>query len=285
MQKLRRTAIRRDHPRGCGAHKIPLRWPTGAMGSSPRVRGSHWHEGIHLHDKGIIPAGAGLTISLCPCQHESGDHPRGCGAHCKERWLPRNQKGSSPRVRGSQVFAPERIPVDGIIPAGAGLTDRCDCCDLCCRDHPRGCGAHQDSRPISWVRPGSSPRVRGSREVVHVERSENGIIPAGAGLTVFVCSSRRLSGDHPRGCGAHSQTVDGMTYLRGSSPRVRGSRDRPVYADRRRGIIPAGAGLTIWMTYTTCRERDHPRGCGAHQTTYWTARRTMGSSPRVRGSH
>ena len=31
----------RDHPRGCGAHKIGTRRAVGAGGSSPRVRGSH----------------------------------------------------------------------------------------------------------------------------------------------------------------------------------------------------------------------------------------------------
>ena len=71
----------RDHPRGCGAHKMPLRWPTGAMGSSPRVRGSQKWKKFSLCRDGIIPAGAGLTLTPILTLALFRDHPRGCGAH------------------------------------------------------------------------------------------------------------------------------------------------------------------------------------------------------------
>ena len=113
--------------------------------------------------------------------------------------------GSSPRVRGSRSAAQSLQRSDGIIPAGAGLT-----CTSCThgtrqRDHPRGCGAHIVSHDMLTIKPGSSPRVRGSR----VERIEvisvPGIIPAGAGLTNDKGHRMLPDGDHPRGCGAHTK--------------------------------------------------------------------------------
>ena len=54
-------AKRRDHPRGCGAHRNQKFWHCCISGSSPRVRSSlSADQAGHMAD-GIIPAGAGLT--------------------------------------------------------------------------------------------------------------------------------------------------------------------------------------------------------------------------------
>ena len=52
--------------------------------------------------------------------------------------------------------------------------------------------------------------------------------------------------DHPRGCGGASLVTVSMTLMRGSSPRVRGSRAVGVVAIGLAGIIPAGAGEPCW---------------------------------------
>ena len=90
-----------DHPRGCGAHSSRPANMIWNPGSSPRVRGSlvgHVWEWI---DFGIIPAGAGLTISPFVRYIASRDHPRGCGAHMTSSRSAVTFAGSSPRVRGS----------------------------------------------------------------------------------------------------------------------------------------------------------------------------------------
>ena len=51
-----------------------------------------------------------------------------------------------------------------------------------------------------------------------------------------------------------------------------------------KGIIPAGAGLTSRVATGVYRDRDHPRGCGAHLRVNSVRLRMPGSSPRVRGS-
>ena len=86
-------------------------------------------------------------------------------------------------MRGSR-FA-ERYADDdsGIIPAHAGLTAGSGSSTPFERDHPRACGAHWMISSSSSTSLGSSPRMRGSREDEDIVTSEEGIIPAHAGLT------------------------------------------------------------------------------------------------------
>ena len=115
-------SIRRDHPRGCGAHSLVRFTARRHWGSSPRVRGSLCLMTASGIFRGIIPAGAGLTSVSSSIHFLARDHPRGCGAH---------PEPSSPQL-------------------------------LQAWDHPRGCGAHSYCRLPTQRRAGSSPRVRGS---------------------------------------------------------------------------------------------------------------------------
>ena len=217
--------LRRDHPRGCGAHWKRRLERASARGSSPRVRGSriqlpgrHWR-------LGIIPAGAGLTHRQERTGRLRRDHPRGCGAHREYTLVFTIRAGSSPRVRGSRGSRRRARRRLGIIPAGAGLTKHKKGDSIMKRDHPRGCGAHP--REFEELSPGegSSPRVRGSQRLVKAGHILDGIIPAGAGLTPSSPRARRNARDHPRGCGAHSASSPCISFLPGSSPRVRGSQN------------------------------------------------------------
>ncbi len=126
--------------------------------------------------------------------------------------------------------------------------------------------------------------MRGSRKITSREAREVGIIPAGAGLTPEairgVCNWR----DHPRGCGAHISSSVANALARGSSPRVRGSLLLVPQQVMKRGIIPAGAGLTQAGGCARLPCWDHPRGCGAHPRLDNNLAVEQGSSPRVRGS-
>ena len=131
-----------DHPRGCGAHAATILIATMYQGSSPRVRGSPCCHSPDGRNMGIIPAGAGLTVSREADHLCRWDHPRGCGAHVKGNDTSTSVKGSSPRVRGSLVRPQTGLKLYRIIPAGAGLT-RARVLEMPVRwDHPRGCGAH-----------------------------------------------------------------------------------------------------------------------------------------------
>ena len=110
------------------------------------------------------------------------------------------------------------------------------------------------------------------------------IIPAGAGLTWRGQRLLQSPRDHPRGCGAHLEWRVIVMKRVGSSPRVRGSLDEMPDGEEKRGIIPAGAGLTGPVRAQCTMQWDHPRGCGAHVITCSFSQRMLGSSPRVRGS-
>ena len=253
-----------DHPRGCGAHLTISMTFMARTGSSPRVRGSRENVFLLAVGHGIIPAGAGLTLTILATSSLLGDHPRGCGAHQHRIIRATSGTGSSPRVRGSHTSLKLKDLTGGIIPAGAGLTAMRTHQNSGRWDHPRGCGAHGCYGRYFHKWRGSSPRVRGSPYSLHLRHIPRGIIPAGAGLTTMGVIRIAQKRDHPRGCGAHKcngkETYNGM----GSSPRVRGSLpsvQRPALSN---GIIPAGAGLTEAQGILSRSAWDHPRGCGAH---------------------
>ena len=152
--------------------------------------------------------------------------------------------GSSPQVRGSQDASPYVSRVDGIIPAGAGLTSSKALRVRNFRDHPRRCGAHAGLLIVVSQMIGSSPQVRGSPLSHTYPCTRPGIIPAGAGLTLIEISYHISCRDHPRRCGAHDSKNSHWFCLVGSSPQVRGSRLQKEFVDNANGIIPAGAGLT-----------------------------------------
>ena len=71
----------------------------------------------------------------------------------------------------------------------------------------------------------------------------------------------------------------------GSSPRLRGTLQRVARADERIGIIPALAGNTPPANSKHRRSRDHPRACGEHWLPCQFVAPSVGSSPRLRGTH
>ena len=232
----------------------------------------------------IIPAHAGLTGLELIEEIYPRDHPRACGAHTEGRWFTGRWKGSSPRMRGSQIIHAVYVVDVGIIPAHAGLTRNGIPPTRSSRDHPRACGAHSRcaARIESW--PGSSPRMRGSPLVIKVQELLHGIIPAHAGLTVLHRVWATLWRDHPRACGAHTRFCIVIHPSTGSSPRMRGSLTSRMSFGDAMGIIPAHAGLTIVPLICVLMTWDHPRACGAHHSTLNLCFNDMGSSPRMRGS-
>ena len=153
---------------------------------------------------------------------------------------------SSPRMRGTLVCC-RRIKTVGL-------------------DHPRGCGEHGGPGVELVGVGGSSPRMRGTQVVGQVDGPGRGIIPADSGNT---CLQRWMwlgLGDHPRGCGEHTQYPNKASEMWGSSPRMRGTHAlvMPCMVEVR--IIPADAGNTPFTSDGAVVKRDHPRGCGEHQS-------------------
>ena len=146
------------------------------------------------------------------------------------------------------------------------------------------CGEHGFFSKISAILAGSSPRVRGTRLRDRPPHPRPGIIPACAGNTGFYRVHTKDVGDHPRVCGEHPGTMVLTWYLRGSSPRVRGTLAEVEVVHDPLGIIPACAGNTRRGMWSGRRCWDHPRVCGEHEREFAVVRFDTGSSPRVRGT-
>ena len=152
-----------DHPRGCGEHTPRRDQPFTPEGSSPRMRGALGCLTRPRASARIIPADAGSTFMISSCLPRNGDHPRGCGEHKFHRSLCEYPMGSSPRMRGAQVYGANGHGNVRIIPADAGSTKKYSPMFAMDEDHPRGCGEHPSLTIWRNRSSGSSPRMRGAR--------------------------------------------------------------------------------------------------------------------------
>ncbi len=131
---------------------------------------------------------------------------------------------------------------------------------------------------------GSSPRLRGTLLIAFLGIMLFGIIPALAGNTRYCRQYMATVGDHPRACGEHATDANAMLPIKGSSPRLRGTRALLAMSVNRVGIIPALAGNTVDVHRSSLMMRDHPRACGEHHWALRSRSPWTGSSPRLRGT-
>ena len=212
-----------DHPRVCGEHGTTLGSKRLKRGSSPRMRGTPEKDMEPYQTGGIIPAYAGNTFSATPTPTSTGDHPRACGEHVVVELVPCVSLGSSPRMWGTHHTRPVRGRGTGIIPAYAGNTTLALLRDVWVLNHPRVCGEHQMYGSLVGWDSGSSPRMRGTHDVIAFHTLRPGIIPAYAGNTKHGDDGCANDRDHPRVCGEHGQRYELRYAVQGSSPRMRGT--------------------------------------------------------------
>ena len=187
-------------------------------------------------------------------------------------------------MRGALRVAVARLVGARIIPAYAGSTARCASMQFLCQDHPRVCGEHGARQVHREAGAGSSPRMRGARQVHDLLVWQVGIIPAYAGSTSTACQPWLVRWDHPRVCGEHSLSRLSKQCESGSSPRMRGAQTDARLRTTPAGIIPAYAGSTHNGVSVSTSTGDHPRVCGEHPREPATNRPYSGSSPRMRGA-
>ena len=216
-------------------------------------------------------------------RRHSWAHPRRCGDHANWVTTVMLPGGSSPQVRGPPLAQRGNAYWLRLIPAGAGTTFRRSTAFRPVQAHPRRCGDHWIRirlRLWSW---GSSPQVRGPRGCRVGRGDRPGLIPAGAGTTLFFRRLIERIGAHPRRCGDHQLWTLRVVLARGSSPQVRGPLYCPARNPYRNGLIPAGAGTTCGLEQGYGARRAHPRRCGDHQSGQGFFSGLVGSSPQVRG--
>ena len=192
-------------------------------GSSPPVRGALQRCTKHTSQFGLIPARAGSTHNDKESNPADRAHPRPCGEHFLTHIVSNAAEGSSPPVRGAHSGFTSSSAAGGLIPARAGSTPQACRPSVGARAHPRPCGEHTPSAHCVEGVLGSSPPVRGAREVDRFRVHPNGLIPARAGSTGGVPGWVRRSGAHPRPCGEHRDLKLLKFMSGGSSPPVRGA--------------------------------------------------------------
>ena len=272
------------HPRGRGEHISSFAAHKKLIGSSPRARGTHelarWESLPHR----FIPAGAGNTSARAATARKCAVHPRGRGEHATTTPLRETHSGSSPRARGTRPGARSRCSTSRFIPAGAGNTAPLIAWIASPTVHPRGRGEHGRAHSKILQKRGSSPRARGTRGGRQLNNSTWRFIPAGAGNTVTQHQTPPLQTVHPRGRGEHVGVESLPGFVRGSSPRARGTRRQRQRTLRALRFIPAGAGNTQPRRAVPPSRPVHPRGRGEHDFYQPNPCKAYGSSPRARGT-
>ena len=212
----------------------------------------------------FIPACAGNSRSTSTRWTRNSVHPRVCGELAAKR---------------GEKAIPRRF-----IPACAGNSrgGRSACESL--PVHPRVCGELDDALAGDAVKVGSSPRVRGTPPRCYGEVRAIRFIPACAGNSTSRGRGRGTMAVHPRVCGELVPIIAQSVGVRGSSPRVRGTRPREAAGPRGFRFIPACAGNSLPSTTEHCHAPVHPRVCGELAIFRSTAGPSSGSSPRVRGT-
>ena len=192
--------------------------------------------------------------------------------------------GSSPRMRGTRRASNSATWCGRFIPAHAGNTHRRKAGYQRQPVHPRACGEHMMEPKIALNGRGSSPRMRGTPLNVIFFKPHPRFIPAHAGNTGDARCNSEAGTVHPRACGEHSATSSKITTRFGSSPRMRGTRERSRVRHEALRFIPAHAGNTLLIGYAGLPSAVHPRACGEHIFFFSSAIRSSGSSPRMRGT-
>ena len=130
---------------------------------------------------------------------------------------------------------------------------------------------------------GSSPLARGLPPQRRRGAPHTRIIPARAGFTRRIPTSRLCCRDHPRSRGVYPERLSRRSASKGSSPLARGLPVDLIFHPHQVRIIPARAGFTRLSPSRLLCPRDHPRSRGVYQGHTLVKGIHVGSSPLARG--
>ena len=208
-------------------------------GSSPRGRGKQPGPPRSLPRSRLIPAWAGKTPYSGELVSPSAAHPRVGGENESPSCAVEARVGSSPRGRGKPVHGIPRAGPEGLIPAWAGKTRRCQSWSPDHTAHPRVGRENATNRLSQISAGGSSPRGRGKLHEQGDDQWPVRLIPAWAGKTTPNERMPSSGAAHPRVGGENFSHTTRRGLSAGSSPRRRGKRERERREDAHHRLIPA----------------------------------------------
>ena len=219
-----------------------LHRPDEPGGSSPRLRGTRDLAAHYQPLQRFIPAFAGNAPHHAIPNRGATVHPRVCGertGRCNRR---RAVRGSSPRLRGTQVAVAGDGVCDRFIPAFAGNAPPTRAPRPLIPVHPRVCGERTLTALAGFSPTGSSPRLRGTQLRYQPGYAVDRFIPAFAGNAESPGCEQRPCPVHPRVCGERAFCPCCGWEGYGSSPRLRGTPRAVRAVLARPRFIPAFAG-------------------------------------------
>ena len=272
------------HPRVRGEQTGMLRVMYSGSGSSPRARGT-------VHKPNSPPALARF-IPACAGNRRAGSracgrwpvHPRVRGEQTEGGCMEYRGYGSSPRARGIGPARPGRRAGCRFIPACAGNSAATTSTACTTPVHPRVRGEQRETYDGAELRPGSSPRARGTVAACAPKRAPARFIPACAGNRATSSAVTLRGSVHPRVRGEQKEHALIAARHIGSSPRARGTVATATRAPTSSRFIPACAGNSSQPARGTAWLPVHPRVRGEQVIGVTSSNVSGGSSPRARGT-
>ena len=190
------------HPRACGERSSVAIPACGAVGSSPRMRGTGHHASARTDGQRFIPAHAGNGAPAVSGPPTRSVHPRACGERFDAAAHAIQPVPVHPRACGERAGRPDlAVPSGRFIPAHAGNGGRARSITNTAAVHPRACGERRSICTAHTNPYGSSPRMRGTVRSFVLARDFLRFIPAHAGNGGGRRRAACACPVHPRACG------------------------------------------------------------------------------------
>ncbi len=252
------------HPHACGELVVVDMDVPRVAGSSPRMWGTHpGRRPRGLGDR-FIPTHVGNSPTRGRGGRGSTVHPHACGELVRERAERDPDAGSSPRMWGTRGIPLRCHKCGRFIPTHVGNSPTGEQPPGDHVVHPHACGELSIRGRTRTIRPGSSPRMWGTRFSLLPDRGPGGFIPTHVGNSISAARTGRAGTVHPHACGELRITATRFPAHDGSSPRMWGTPPRRY----NRAVAPS----------------VHPHACGELIDIPLIFPAAPGSSPRMWGT-
>ena len=168
---------------------------------SPRMRGWSWCFLLDGVRNKVIPANAGVILTVITLRKTRNSYPRECGGDPVNYCMYKNANLLSPRMRGWSQEGAEGKAYKTVIPANAGVILSSFKSLISSSRYPRECGGDPEFAQPKHEQNQLSPRMRGWSYDTRFGSIIKGVIPANAGVILKSSSFFSSVESYPRECG------------------------------------------------------------------------------------